>query len=121
MDIVGQLIAKHMNLIAENILWHLDDISLKNCESVSKTWYLVIRNGNLWKLLYNNVSHKNPLLQALLQVLFKKSQDSHSRQVVLANFYKIHVSICSAGNLKPTIKLTVMNFYSRDCSVPDRI
>lgn len=52
----------------------------------------------------------------------KKSQGSNfSREVPLANFLKIHVSIYSADNLKPAITLTVMNFYSRDCSVPNRI
>ena len=66
-DIVAQLVKRHMNSIAEGILLNLDSISLKNCEAVSKTWYLVVRNGNLWKQFYSSVSKENPLLQTLLQ------------------------------------------------------
>ena len=66
-DIISLLVKRHMNLIAENILSFLDDISLKHCEAVSKTWYLTIRNGKLWKHLFNRISHEKSLLQTLLK------------------------------------------------------
>jgi WD40 repeat protein len=66
-DIISLLVKRHMNLIAESILSFLDDTSLKNCEAVSKTWYLTIRNGKLWKHLFNRISQRKPLLQTLLK------------------------------------------------------
>ncbi|XP_057368510.1 F-box/WD repeat-containing protein 1A-like [Daphnia carinata] len=65
-DIISLLVKWHMNLIAENILSFLDHTSLQSCEFVSKTWYLVIRNGKLWEWLYRRVSQKKPLLQNLM-------------------------------------------------------
>lgn len=65
-DIVSLLVKRHMNLVVENILSFLDHNSLQSCEFVSKTWYLVIRNGKLWKRLYGRVSQRKPLLQNLM-------------------------------------------------------
>ncbi|KZS06261.1 Uncharacterized protein APZ42_030322 [Daphnia magna] len=65
-DIVSLLVKRHMNLVVETILSFLDHNSLQSCEFVSKTWYLVIRNGKLWKRLYGRVSQRKPLLQNLM-------------------------------------------------------
>ena len=73
-DIIYELVERHMNLIAEDILSYLDETSLRNCESVSKYWYLVIREGKLWKRLYNRVCLKKPLLTTILQLREAKIQ-----------------------------------------------
>lgn len=64
-----------MNLIAENIFSFLDETSLRNCESVSKCWYFVIRYGKVWKHLYHKVSIRKPLLKTLLQLSESETED----------------------------------------------
>ncbi|KAI9558748.1 hypothetical protein GHT06_015537 [Daphnia sinensis] len=77
-DIVSHLVKRHMNMVAENILSFLDHTSLQSCEFVSKTWYLVIRNGKLWERLYKRVSQKKPLLQKLM--ICRKLEAKHDTE-----------------------------------------
>ena len=72
MDIITLLVNLHMDLIARDIFSYLDETSLRNCESVSKSWYFVIREGKLWKQLFHQVAKSQPDLEALHQ--YKKSE-----------------------------------------------
>ena len=72
-DLISLLIERHMDLIAKDILSYLDETSLRNCESVSKSWYFVIRRGKLWKEPFNRYAKWYPTFGALL--LHKKSEN----------------------------------------------
>lgn len=60
LDIINLLIKRHMNDVVEVIFSLLDVESLRHCELVSKTWYVFVRDENLWKRRYEKERKKNP-------------------------------------------------------------
>lgn len=65
-DIIDRLVRRQMFFIAEDIFTRLDDKSLRQCELVSKSWYLVIRNGKIWKKNYEKEARQQPLFHRTL-------------------------------------------------------
>ncbi|XP_045035055.1 uncharacterized protein LOC123475903 [Daphnia magna] len=62
LDIINLLIKRHMNDVVAVIFSLLDVESLRHCELVSKTWYVFVRDENLWKRRYEKERKKNPAL-----------------------------------------------------------
>lgn len=94
-DIIDMLVKRQMHLIAEDILSYLDDASLHNCESVSKTWYFVIRNGNLWKRLFKRVQQKRPLLQMLhKRRLLESKHQTENDEFVFKRIFNGQKNLC---------------------------
>ncbi|XP_057380698.1 uncharacterized protein LOC130703098 [Daphnia carinata] len=60
LDIINLLVQRHMNDVVAVIFSLLDVESLRNCELVSKTWYVFVRDENVWKRRYKKERKKNP-------------------------------------------------------------
>lgn len=107
-DIISLLVKRHMNLIAENILSFVDHNSLQSCEFVSKTWYLVVRNGKLWRQLYRRISQQKPLLQTLMKRReLEATHDVDKDQFLFKRLFYAQQTLeqsWSSGQYKTTLK-----------------